>query len=91
MWLRTDARTHGRTKSGKPHVGRPLLGPAKIHQDYGKALMVETIQMMLNKPNNMEKIWFLAKKYIHILNLICSSEYIQLLVVQIRSNNLKKS
>ena len=24
-------RTYVRTKSGKPHVGRPLLGPAKIH------------------------------------------------------------
>ena len=31
----------------------------KIHQDYGKALMVETIQMMLDKPNNMEKIWYI--------------------------------
>ena len=26
----TDGRTDGRTKSGKPDEGRPLLGPAKI-------------------------------------------------------------
>ena len=30
MWRRTYGRTDARTKSGKPHVGRPLLGPAKI-------------------------------------------------------------
>ena len=30
MWRRTDVRTDVRTKSGKPHVGRPLLGPAII-------------------------------------------------------------
>ena len=33
MWrrtyVRTDGRTDGQTKSGKPHVGRPLLGVAK--------------------------------------------------------------
>ena len=27
--METDGRTDARTKSGKPHVGRPLLGPAK--------------------------------------------------------------
>ena len=32
MDVRTYVRTYVRTKSGKPHVGRPLLGPAKINK-----------------------------------------------------------
>ena len=42
MWRRTHGRTDVRTKSGKPHVGRPLLGPAKI----------ETIHIVFKFGNN---------------------------------------
>ena len=30
-YVRTYVRTDVQAKSGKPHVGRPLLGPAKIY------------------------------------------------------------
>ena len=42
MWRRTDGRTDGRAKSGKHHVGRPLLGPAKI-MTVVTAVTVETL------------------------------------------------
>ena len=51
MWRRTYGRTYVRTdvraKTGKPHVGRPLLGPAKIYIHIKKPLFYDK-RLMLN-------------------------------------------